>query len=355
MKKMMTMNGNTAAAYVAYAFSEVAPIYPITPSSDMSELIDAWAANGKENIFGEQVQVSELQSEGGAAGAMHGALSAGALATSFTSSQGLLLMIPNMYKMSGELLPGVLHVAARALSTHALSIFGDHQDVMAARQTGFNIIASSSVQEILELGAVSHLVSIKSRIPTMHFFDGFRTSHEIQKVEAVDYEDYKKLVDFEAINEFRLKSMNPNRPYTKGTAQNSDVYFQAAESTNQMYEDVVETIVYYMDKMGEITGRKYRPFDYYGAEDAERVIIAMGSVNETIEETVDYLNKNGEKVGLIKVRLYRPFSKKYLLDVVPKTVKKIAVLDRTKEKGAPYEPLHLDVLSAFVGEKMRQS
>lgn len=351
MKKMTTMNGNTAAAYVAYAFSEVAPIYPITPSSDMSELIDAWAANGKENIFGEQVQVSELQSEGGAAGAMHGALSAGALATSFTSSQGLLLMIPNMYKMSGELLPGVLHVAARALSTHALSIFGDHQDVMAARQTGFNMIASSSVQEILDLGAVSHLASIKSRIPTMHFFDGFRTSHEIQKVEAVDYEDYKKLVDFEAINEFRLKSMNPNRPYTKGTAQNSDVYFQAAESTNKMYEDVVETIVHYMDKMGEITGRKYRPFDYYGAEDAERVIIAMGSVNETIEETVDYLNKNGEKVGLIKVRLYRPFSKKYLLDVVPKTVKKIAVLDRTKEKGAPYEPLHLDVLSAFVGEE----
>ncbi|WBW49876.1 pyruvate:ferredoxin (flavodoxin) oxidoreductase [Peptoniphilus equinus] len=350
MKHMKTMNGNTAAAYVAYAFSEVAPIYPITPSSDMSELIDAWAANGKENIFGEQVQVSELQSEAGAAGAMHGALSAGVLATSFTSSQGLLLMIPNMYKMSGELLPGVLHVAARALSTHALSIFGDHQDVMATRQTGFTMIASSSVQEIIDLGAVAHLSAIKSRIPALHFFDGFRTSHEIQKVEVIDYDDYKKLVDFDAIQAFRMKAMNPNRPYTKGTAQNSDVYFQAAESTNQQYIDVVDTYVHYMDEIGKLTGRHYKPFDYYGAPDAERIIISMGSVNETIEETVDYLNDHGEKVGFVKVRLYRPFSKKHLLDVIPPSVKAIAVLDRTKEKGAPFEPLHLDVLSAFSEE-----
>lgn len=347
----MTMNGNTAAAYVAYAFSEVAPIYPITPSSDMSELVDAWSANGQKNIFGEEVQVTEMQSEAGAAGSMHGALSAGALATSFTSSQGLLLMIPNMYKMSGELLPGVLHVAARALSTHALSIFGDHQDVMATRQTGFGMISSSSVQEILDLGAVAHLTAIKSSIPFTHFFDGFRTSHEIQKVEAVDYEDYKKLVDFDAIANFRMRSMNPNRPYTKGTAQNPDVYFQATESTNNMYEDVVETVVDYMNKISEVTGRSYKPFDYYGAEDADRIMIAMGSINEAAEETIDYLMARGEKVGLVKVRLYRPFSKKHLLEVIPKTVKKIAVLDRTKEKGAPYEPLHLDVLSAFAGEE----
>ena len=344
---MKTMNGNTAAAYVAYAFTEVAPIYPITPSSDMSELIDAWSANGKKNIFDEQVQVVELESEGGAAGAMHGALSAGALATSFTSSQGLLLMIPNMYKMSGELLPGVLHVAARALSTHALSIFGDHQDVMAARQTGFAMLSSSSVQEILDLGAVAHLSAIKLRIPFLHFFDGFRTSHEFQKVEVVDYEDYKKLVDFDAIQEFRMRSMNPERPYTKGTAQNPDVYFQGAEVSNLKYEGVGPVVVEYMEKLGELTGRHYKPFDYYGAEDADRIIIAMGSVNETIEETIDYLLEKGEKVGMIKVRMYRPFVSEYLLREIPKTVKKIAVLDRTKEKGALYEPLHLDILGAF--------
>lgn len=353
MKKMMTMNGNTAAAYVAYAFTEVAPIYPITPSSDMSELIDAWAANGKENIFGEQVQVTELQSEAGAAGAMHGALSAGALSTSFTSSQGLLLMVPNMYKMSGELLPGVLHVAARALSTHALSIFGDHQDVMATRQTGFAMISSSSVQEILDLGAVAHLSAIKTRIPFLHFFDGFRTSHEFQKVEAVDYEDYKKLVDFDAIQEYRLSAMNPMRPFTKGTAQNPDIYFQGAEVSNKKYEEVEDVVVDYMNKISEITGRSYKPFDYYGAEDADKVIIAMGSVNETIEETVNYLMNKGEKVGLIKVRLYRPFSKKALLEVMPKSVKKIAVLDRTKEKGSPFEPLHLDILGVYNSEEVK--
>lgn len=346
-KTMKTMNGNTAAAYVAYAFTEVAPIYPITPSSDMSELIDAWAANGKKNIFDEQVQVVELESEGGAAGAMHGALSAGALATSFTSSQGLLLMIPNMYKMSGELLPGVLHVAARALSTHALSIFGDHQDVMATRQTGFAMLSSSSVQEILDLGAIAHLSAIKLSIPFLHFFDGFRTSHEFQKVEVVDYENYKKLVDFDAIQEFRMRAMNPERPYTKGTAQNPDVYFQGAEASNLKYEAVGPVVCEYMEKLGELTGRHYKPFDYYGAEDAERIIIAMGSVNETIEETIDYLLEKGEKVGMIKVRMYRPFVKEYLLREVPETVKKIAVLDRTKEKGALYEPLHLDILGAF--------
>ncbi len=347
MKKMMTMNGNTAAATVAYAFTEVAPIYPITPSSDMSELIDSWSANGKQNIFGEQVQVTELQSEAGASGAMHGVLSAGALATSFTSSQGLLLMIPNMYKMSGELLPGVIHVAARALSTHALSIFGDHQDVMACRQTGFAMMSSSSVQEILDLGAIAHLSAIKARIPFLHFFDGFRTSHEFQKVEVVDYEDYKKLLDTEALQSFRMKSMNPERPYTKGTAQNPDIYFQATESSNLKYEGVLPIVEDYMKQLGELTGRKYKPFDYYGAEDAERIIIAMGSVNETIEETVDYLQGLGEKVGMIKVRLYRPFAKEALLREIPSTVKAIAVLDRTKEKGSPFEPLHLDILGAY--------
>ncbi|SHH40749.1 pyruvate-ferredoxin/flavodoxin oxidoreductase [Anaerosphaera aminiphila DSM 21120] len=353
MKKMVTMNGNTAAATVAYAFTEVAPIFPITPSSDMSEHVDEWAANGKKNIFGEEVQVTELQSEGGAAGAMHGALSAGALSTSFTSSQGLLLMIPNMYKMSGELLPGVLHVAARALSTQALSIFGDHQDVMACRQTGFAMLASSSVQEILDLGAVAHLAAIKTRIPFLHFFDGFRTSHEFQKVESVDYEDYAKLLDRDALQEFRMRSMNPERPYTKGTAQNPDVYFQAMEASNPMYEEVVPVVEDYMKKMGDITGRYYKPFDYYGAEDADRIIMAMGSVNETIEETIDYLVKQGEKVGMIKVRLYRPFSKDALLREIPKTVKCISVLDRTKEKGSPFEPLHLDVIGAYADEEYK--
>ena len=351
MKKMITLNGNTAAATVAYAFSEVAPIYPITPSSDMSELIDAWAANNKENIFGEQVQVTELQSEAGAAGAMHGALSAGVLATSFTSSQGLLLMIPNMYKMSGELLPGVIHVAARALSTHALSIFGDHQDVMACRQTGFAMMASGSVQEILDLGAISHLTAIKTRIPFLHFFDGFRTSHEFQKVESVDYDIYKQLVDKQAILNFRNKSMNPEHPYTKGTAQNPDVYFQGAEASNKRYDTVVPTVIEYMEKLGELTGRKYKPFDYVGAKDAKHIIIAMGSVNETIEETISYLIEQGEKVGLVKVRLYRPFSKEALLSVIPKTVEVISVLDRTKEKGSPFEPLHYDILGAYSGEE----
>lgn len=347
-KKTQTMTGNNAASYVAYAFTDVAAIYPITPSSDMAELVDSWAANGRKNIFGQTVLVSELESEAGAAGSMHGALSAGALASSFTASQGLLLMIPNMYKMSGELLPGVLHVSARALSAHALSIFGDHQDVMACRQTGFGMLASGSVQEIIDLGGIAHLAAIKGRVPFLHFFDGFRTSHELQNVELIDYEDFAKMLDWKALNDWRTTAMNPEHPFTKGTAQNPDVYFQAAEASNKFYTDVVEIVADYMKRISALTGRTYRPFDYHGAPDAERVIIAMGSITETAEETVDYLVSKGEKVGLIKVRLYRPFSPKYLFDVMPKTVKKIAVLDRTKEKGALYEPLHLDILGAYI-------
>lgn len=347
-KKTQTMTGNNAASYVAYAFTDVAAIYPITPSSDMAELVDSWAANGKKNIFGQTVLVSELESEAGAAGAMHGALSAGALASSFTASQGLLLMIPNMYKMSGELLPGVLHVSARALSAHALSIFGDHQDVMACRQTGFGMLASGSVQEIIDLGGIAHLAAIKGRVPFLHFFDGFRTSHELQNVALIEYEDFAKMVDWKALNDWRTTAMNPEHPFTKGTAQNPDIYFQAAEASNIFYIDIVDIVADYMKQISVLTGRTYKPFDYYGATDAERVIIAMGSITETAEETVDYLVSKGEKVGLIKVRLYRPFSPKYLFDVMPKTVKKIAVLDRTKEKGALYEPLHLDILGAYI-------
>ena len=352
-RQMKTMDGNTAAAYIAYAFTDVAAIYPITPSSDMAEHTDAWAANGKKNIFGQEVLVTELQSEAGASGAMHGSLTAGALTTSYTASQGLLLMIPNMYKMSGELQPGVLHVSARALSSHALSIFGDHQDVMACRQTGFAMMASGSVQEVMDLGGVSHLSAIKSSIPFLHFFDGFRTSHEIQKIEVMDYEDCKSLVDYDAIEDFRNRSLNPERPVTKGTAQNSDIYFQAAEASNKFYDRVPDIVNDYMKEINKITKRDYKPFNYYGHPEAENIIIAMGSVVETIEETVDYLVGKGEKVGLIKVRLYRPFSEKYFFDVLPKTVKKIAVLDRTKEKGAIAEPLHLDVSHMFYNKEER--
>ena len=350
-RKMKTMDGNTAAAYVSYAFTDVAAIYPITPSTDMAEYVDAWAAKGKKNIFGQNVLISELQSEAGAAGAMHGSLTAGALTTSYTASQGLLLMIPNMYKMAGELQPGVLHVSARALSSHALSIFGDHQDVMATRQTGFAMLASGSVQEVMDLAGVAHLAAIKGRVPFLHFFDGFRTSHEVQKIEVIEYDEFAKLVDYDAVEEFRNRSLNPERPITKGTAQNPDIYFQAAEASNPFYENIVDITYDYMKEINKITGRDYKPFNYYGHPEAERVIVAMGSVVETIEETVDYLMAKGEKVGLIKVRLYRPFSAKYFLDVLPSTVKKISVLDRTKEKGAIAEPLHLDVAHIFLGKK----
>lgn len=346
-KVMKTMDGNTAAAYVAYAFTEVAGIYPITPSSTMAEHVDEWAANGKKNIFGQTVHVAEMQSEAGAAGTVHGSLSAGALTTTFTASQGLLLMIPNMYKIAGELQPGVFHVTARAIAGHALSIFGDHSDVMATRQTGFALLASGSVQEVMDLAGVAHLSAIKGRVPFLHFFDGFRTSHEIQKIEEISYEDFAKLVDYDAINEFRNRALNPERPYTKGTAQNPDIFFQAKEAANKFYDAVPDIVADYMKEITKITGREYYPFNYYGAEDAENIIVAMGSVCETIEETIDYLNANGEKYGLIKVHLYRPFSSKYFFNVLPKTVKRIAVLDRTKEPGALGEPLYQDVRTLF--------
>jgi len=347
MKKMETMDGNTAAAYVAYAFTEVATIYPITPSSPMAELVDEWSANGKLNIFGQKVDVTELQSEGGAAGAVHGSLSSGALTTTFTASQGLLLMIPNMYKIAGELLPGVFHVSARTLATHALSIFGDHSDVMAVRQTGCALLATGSVQEIIDLAPIAHLAAIKSRVPFVHFFDGFRTSHEVQKVKLIDYSDFEKLLDKDALKAFRDRSMNPERPYIKGTAQNPDIFFQQRESVNRFYEKVPEIVVEYMKEINKITGKDYKPFVYYGSKNAENIIVAMGSVTETIEETVDYLNKNGYNVGLIKVHLYRPFSSKHFFDVLPNTVKKIAVLDRTKEPGALGEPLYEDIKNLF--------
>jgi len=350
-KVMKTMDGNTAAAYVSYAFTDVTAIYPITPSSNMAESVDEWAAAGKKNIFGQTVKVTELQSEAGAAGAVHGSLQAGALTTTYTASQGLLLMIPNMYKIAGELLPGVFHVSARALASHALSIFGDHQDVMAARQTGFALLASSSVQEVMDLGSVAHLAAIKGRVPFLHFFDGFRTSHEIQKIEVVDYEDLAKLLDFDAVNEFRRRALNPENPVTRGTAQNADVYFQGVEASNPYYENIVDVTVDYMNEISKLTGREYKPFIYYGAPDADKVIVAMGSVCDTIEETIDYLVAKGEKVGVVKVHLYRPFSVKHLFDVMPATVKQIAVLDRTKEKGSIGEPLYLDIRNAYFDQK----
>ncbi|OLS03291.1 pyruvate:ferredoxin (flavodoxin) oxidoreductase [Tissierella creatinophila] len=352
-KVMKTMDGNTAASYVSYAFTDVAAIYPITPSSDMAENVDVWAAEGKKNLFGQEVLVKEMQSEGGAAGAVHGSLQAGALTTTYTASQGLLLMIPNMYKIAGELLPCVFHVSARAIASHALSIFGDHQDVMATRQTGFAMLASGSVQEVMDLAGVAHLSSIKGRVPFVHFFDGFRTSHEIQKIEVMEYEELGKLLDKDALREFRARALNPENPVTRGTAQNPDVYFQAAEASNPYYENIGEITYDYMKEISKITGREYKPFNYYGHPEAERVIVAMGSVTETIEETVDYLLEKGEKVGVIKVHLYRPFVADYFFDVLPSTVKKIAVLDRTKEKGAIAEPLHLDVNTIFFNKEQR--
>ncbi|GAU76157.1 pyruvate:ferredoxin (flavodoxin) oxidoreductase [Fusibacter sp. 3D3] len=346
-KVMKTMDGNTAAAWVSYAFTDVAAIYPITPSSNMAEFVDEWAANGKKNIFGQKVLVSELQSEGGASGAVHGSLQAGALTTTFTASQGLLLMIPNMYKIAGELLPGVFHVSARALASHALSIFGDHSDVMAARQTGFAMLASGSVQEVMDLGGIAHLTAIKSRVPFLHFFDGFRTSHEVQKIEVIDYDVFDKLVDHDAIKAFRKNALSPEHPVTRGTAQNPDIFFQAREASNSFYNAVPAIVEGYMNEISNVTGRDYKLFNYYGAPDADRIIIAMGSVVEAAEETIDYLMAKGEKVGMIKVRLYRPWAPKYFFDVLPASVKKIAVLDRTKEPGADGEPLYKDIRAMF--------
>ena len=344
------MDGNTAAAHVSYAFTEVTAIYPITPSSPMAEHVDEWVAQGRKNIFGQPVKVMEMQSEAGAAGAVHGSLQAGALTTTYTASQGLLLMIPNMYKIAGELLPGVFHVSARALATSALNIFGDHQDVMAARQTGFAMLAEGSVQEVMDLSAVAHLSAIKSRVPFLNFFDGFRTSHEIQKIEVLEYDELANLLDWEAVKEFKQRALNPNHPVTRGTAQNADIYFQEREVVNKYYNAVPEIVENYMAEITKLTGREYHCFDYYGAPDADRVIVAMGSVTDVCEETIDYLNKNGQKVGVVKVRLYRPFSVEKLLAAVPKTVKKIAVLDKTKEPGSAGEPLYLDVKNAFYGQ-----
>ncbi len=346
-KKMKTMDGNTAAAHVAYAMSETAAIYPITPSTPMGEIADEWAAQGRKNIFGQKVQIRQMQSEAGAAGAVHGSLAGGALTSTFTASQGLLLMIPNMYKISGELLPGVFHVSARAVAAHALSIFGDHQDVMACRQTGFAMIASNSVQEVMDLSLVTHLASVEASVPFMSFFDGFRTSHEIQKIEVIDYDDMKPLLNMEKLAEFRARSMNPEHPDIRGTAQNPDIYFQGREAANKYYDAIPAIVEEYMDKVTALTGRAYKLFDYVGAPDADRVVIAMGSACECIEEVVNMLTKQGEKVGLIKVRLYRPFSAKHFLSVLPKTAKKIAVLDRTKEPGALGDPLYLDVCTVL--------
>ena len=348
-RKMKTMDGNSAAAHVSYAFTDVAAIYPITPSSVMADETDKYAAAGRKNLFGREVRVTEMQSEAGAAGAVHGSLAAGALTTTYTASQGLLLMIPNMYKMAGELLPSVIHVSARTLATHALNIFGDHSDVYACRQTGYAMLCSNSPQEVMDLGAVAHLSAIKGRVPFLHFFDGFRTSHEIQKIQVWDYEDLGDLLDWDAVNEFRRRALNPEHPVLRGQAQNGDIFFQAREACNKYYDAVPEVVVDYMNKVNEKIGTDYKPFNYYGAPDADKVIIAMGSACETIEEVIDYLNAAGEKVGLVKVHLYRPFVAKYLLDVLPETVKKISVLDRTKEPGSIGEPLYLDVLAAING------
>ncbi len=347
-KLIETMDGNTAASYIAYALTDVAAIYPITPSSPMAEICDEWAAYGRKNIFGQTLKVSSMQSEAGAAGAVHGSLVNGALTTTFTASQGLLLKIPNMYKISGELLPSVFHVSARALSTHALSIFGDHSDVMAARQTGFALIASASVQEVIDLALVAHLGTLKTRVPFLHFFDGFRTSHEVQKVELVDYEDIKKLVDWDAVKAFRERALTPEKPHQRGTAQNPDIYFQNREAANRYYLETPEKVSAVMDQVFELTGRRYHLFDYCGAKDAEAVIVAMGSACDTIEETVNYLVGQGEKVGLVKVRLYRPFSAEHFLAALPSSCRKIAVLDRTKEPGALGEPLYQDVCTALM-------
>ncbi len=352
-KKFITCDGNYAASHIAYMFSEVAAIYPITPSSPMAEYIDEWAAHGRKNIFGDEVKVTELQSEGGASGAVHGSLQSGALTSTFTASQGLLLMVPNMNKISGELLPGVFHVSARSVAGHALSIFGDHTDVYATRTTGFALLASGSIQQIMDLAGVAHLSSIKTRIPFVHFFDGFRSSHEIQKIEMLENEDFENLLDFDAVQAFRDRALNPEHPVTRGTAQNPDIYFQAKESANKFYQPVADVVEEYMQEISKITGREYHPFTYYGADDAENIIVAMTTATETIKEVVDYLNKQGKKVGLITCHLYRPFSEKYFFNVLPDSVKRIAVLDRSKEPGANGEPLYLDVKDLFYDKDKR--
>ncbi|MFI3316901.1 MAG: pyruvate:ferredoxin (flavodoxin) oxidoreductase [Rikenellaceae bacterium] len=352
-KKFITCDGNYAAAHISYMFSEVAAIYPITPSSTMAELVDEWAAKGRKNIFGETVKVVEMQSEAGAAGALHGSLQSGALTTTYTASQGLLLMIPNMYKIAGELLPSVFHVSARALAAQSLSIFGDHQDVMATRQTGFAMLATSSVQEIMDLAGVAHIVALKSRVPFLHFFDGFRTSHEIQKVELIDEAALSELFDKDCLKAFRDRALSPSHPVTRGTAQNPDIYFQTREASNKFYDVIPDMVAQTMEKISEMTGRTYKPFTYYGAEDAENIIIAMGSVNDTIKEVIDFKAAQGEKVGLLTVHLYRPFSAKYFYDVLPASVKRICVLDRTKEPGASGEPLYLDVKDMFYGKEQQ--
>lgn len=349
--RKQTMDGNTAAAYASYAFIDAAIIYPITPSSPMAESIDEWAAAGKKNIFGHRVGLRQMQSEGGAAGTLHGCLQGGALTATYTASQGLLLMIPNMYKIAGELLPGVFHVSARSLASNALSIFGDHQDVMAARQTGFSLLASSNVQQCMDLGAVAHLAAIESRIPALHFFDGFRTSHELQKIELLEYDDLLELVDMDAVDRFRSRSLNPDNPVLRGTTQNPDVFFQTREAVNKFYLPLPDMFQKHMDRIGTLTGRHYRLFDYHGADSAEHVIIAMGSACDVIRETIDHLNRNGAEFGLLEVHLYRPFSTAHMLDALPQTVKRISVLDRTKEPGAPGEPLYLDVKNAYYGKK----
>ncbi|WP_315108844.1 pyruvate:ferredoxin (flavodoxin) oxidoreductase [Clostridium intestinale] len=352
-KVIKTMDGNEAAAYVSYAFTEVAAIYPITPSSPMAEHVDEWSAKGRKNIFGQRVRLVEMQSEAGAVGALHGSLEAGALTTSYTASQGLLLMLPTMYRIAGQLKPAVLHVTSRTVGTHALSIFGDHSDVMACRQTGFGMLSTSSVQEVMDLSGVAHLSAIKGRIPFLHFFDGFRTSHEIQKIECLEYDDLAKLVDKDAIKEFRKNSLNPERPVQRSTVQNPDIFFQAREASNKFYNEIPTIVENYMNEINKLTGRNYRLFNYYGAPDAERIIIAMGSVCGPIEETIDYLNNKGEKVGLVQVHLYRPFSVTHFLKAVPETVKAIAVLDRTKEPGAVAEPLYEDVCATYINKDKR--
>ncbi len=352
-KVIKTMDGNEAAAYVSYAFTEVAAIYPITPSSPMAEHVDEWSAKGKKNIFGQRVRLVEMQSEAGAVGAVHGSLEAGALTTSYTASQGLLLMLPTMYRIAGQLKPAVLHVTSRTVGTHALSIFGDHSDVMACRQTGFGMLSTSSVQEVMDLSGVAHLSAIKGRVPFLHFFDGFRTSHEIQKIECLEYDDLAKLVDKNALKEFRKNSLNPERPVQRSTVQNPDIFFQAREASNKFYNEIPTIVENYMNEINKLTGRNYRLFNYYGAPDAERIIIAMGSVCGPIEETVDYLNNKGEKVGLVQVHLYRPFSVTHFLKAVPETVKAIAVLDRTKEPGAVAEPLYEDVCASYINNDKR--
>ncbi|MBR2874920.1 MAG: pyruvate:ferredoxin (flavodoxin) oxidoreductase, partial [Clostridia bacterium] len=352
MSTKMTIDGNTAAAHVAYAFSEVAAIYPITPSSPMAENSDEWAAQGRVNMFGHKLHIAEMQSEAGAAGAVHGSLTAGALTTTFTASQGLLLMIPNMYKIAGELLPCVFHVSARALAAHSLNIFGDHADVMACRQTGFAMIASNSVQEVMDLALVSHLSTLKTKVPFLHFFDGFRTSHEVSKIDAIDYDEMKGLVDMADIDDFRSRALNPEHPVQKGTAQNSDIYFQNRETANNYYVATPAIVQEMMDKVSALTGRSYHLFDYVGAPDAENIVVLMGSGADAVEETINKMNAEGHKVGLLKVRLYRPFAIDYFVDALPKTVKKIAVLDRTKEAGSLGEPLYLDVCAALLEKGM---